>query len=521
MAFRNKLIQAARAMAPDDQKLYVIRRDISGGVNSRQHGSTIGENQSESLTNVDLRVAGLAKKRKGTTLIEDLGNDAGTGALGFNPRGGTNEVIVTHGTKIEGWTGSGAFTEHDTGFTTGLQTAVVKATCSGGNGDVVIISNGTDNVHEMTQAHAVTDCGDTNTDCPLTTAITFYRNRLWALKDNVLCWSSALPATYDGAFDRATNNYNITVGDERAILGIRDAGLICIGENAIYGINPSTTPAATDKPEKILDIGCVASKSAVQVGDDVIFLAQDGVRGIFRTAQDKIQMGSSYPLSFLLKDEYDSLNWAYISKACAVYFDNMYLLAVPTGTSTYNNKVWVYFPASNSWSVYSGINVGAFAKVAFDGEEKLYYIDSNDGSVYQLFADTYTDNTAVIEYTEIGRKEDLGQPLVKKCGGEVCIKLVSTGDIDATVYAQFDDGGYQTLGSINATGNYLTFPLTFPVVFAPPTISFAKFHLDGYDEWYQIQLKIQNNVTGEDQDLQVLERSIVAYPVEYINEESA
>jgi len=102
---------------------------------------------------------------------------------------------------------------------------------------------------------------------------------------------------------------------------------------------------------------------------------------------------------------------------------------------------------------------------------------------------------------------------------EFFVKAIATGDADLTVSMQFDDGGYNQLGTINVTGNALSFPWTFPITFLNPSLVTEKFHLDSYGSWYQSRYKIENNETGEDADIQILERGIVTYMDEYQSEE--
>lgn len=504
----------------DDPRLFVIRKDFSGGVNTRQHGSVIKENQATVLYNTDIGVPGETSKRKGLTLIEDLGDNAGTGAFGFEPDGGTNELLVTEGTNLQGWTGSGTFTAHKTDFTSGLQTTMIKAGESG-EGDVVLISNGTDNWFRMNQSHSFQDLGNTSgtgsDSPPKSTVATYYRNRVWILKSNLLYWSDAYPDDYSTAFDTVTNAYRIPVGTEKAVIGLRDIGLIVIGADQIWGINPSMTPAATDKPEKILDIGCVAGKTAIQVADDIFFLAPDGVRGVFRTQQDKLQLGQSFPLSYVLKDRFEAINWGQISKACAVWFDGKYFIALPVESSTYNNEVWVYYPALGAWMVITGWNVGAWAKLKVNGEERLYYIDSNDGSVYRAWTGADDAGTAVNLQIET-RKEDFGQPLRYKTGGEVEVKAVSIGDYDVDVYAELDDGGYTLLGQLNLTGNAPTLPATLPFTLVNPNVVSQKFHLDNLGRFKTIRLKLQHNALNGSDIIKILETNIITFLEEYENE---
>jgi hypothetical protein len=473
------------------------------------------------LKNVDIGVRGEALKRPGLTLVEDLGdNNVGYGAFGFEPSGGTNELLVIHGTKLEGYTGSGSFSEHKTDFTSGTISKMLKAGESGED-DVVLVKIDGNNWFRMNQSYTFQDLGTTSgtgNDSPPDSAVAVnFRNRVWILKDDLLYWSDPFPADYATAFDTVSGNYRIPVGEERALVGIRDLGIIAFGEDEVWSVNPSVTPAATDKAEKILDIGCVANNTVVQVFDDILFLARDGVRGLFRTQEDKVQSGASFPLSFALKEEYDSINWAQIEKATAVFFDNKYFLSLPVDSSSTNNEVWVFYPAFQAWVVISGWNVGSWAKVRFDGEEKLYAIDSTDDIVYQAW-EGFDDNGTAIDYDEQGRKEDFGQPLITKSGGEIKIKAFSSGNYDLSIQVSIDDQDWTTLGTLNLTGNAPTLPVSLPFDLADDNLVSDTFHLDSLGPFNQIRVRIRHNDTNGSDDIKVFERQIITYPDEYQSE---
>lgn len=503
-------------MATDDKELYFIRKDLSGGQNNRVHGSNIGDNQATVLLNADIGTPYQVSKRPGLVLIEDVSNNPGTGIFGFEPDGGTNTLLITEGTNLRSWPGTGTFTTRKSDFTSNLLTTMIKVG-EQGNNDVVLISNGTDNVQRMTQAFSFADLGDTNNSPPKTTVMTHYRNRVWALKSNLLYYSTAFPSDYSTAFDRTTNAFRMPVGTERAVLGVRDLGLIVMGNDQIYGINPSSTPAATDLPEKILDIGCAAGKTAVQVGDDIYFLAYDGVRGVFRTQQDKLQQGASYPLSYALREEVASLSWGFITKACAIYFDNKYFISVPVDGSTYCNEVWVYYPASQGWIVITGWNVAAWSKMKVNGEERLYAIDSTDGKTYRAWSG-YDDNGTAINYQEEGRKEDLGQPLVTKTGGVYKLRALSAGDYNVSVYVSIDDADYTLLGTMNLSTGGPTLPVTLPFTLSGQSIVEEQFHLDSLGPWRQIRFKVQHNETNGNDTITFYDRTLTTYSDEYESE---
>lgn len=507
----------------DDAPLFIIRRDLSGGVNTRQHEQIIGESQSTVLENVVLDIAGQRSLRSGSTLIEDLGG-SGKGLFGFMPENGTNYLIANNGSYYKWWAGSGSFLSIASLASIGfdLDTFMVKALESD-VGDVVVFANGTDNAIRLDPVTpAFQDLGDTNTSPPKTTVMEYYRDRLWTLTDNKLSYSGAVPTDYSNTFSRSNNYYNIPVGTARKILGLRDTGLIMAGSDQIWGLNPAATPApSTDKPEMILNMGVVNGNTMKMVADDIYFLASDGVRGLFRTQQDKIQAGQSKPLSWKLKDQFDNINFAQISKADAIYWDGKYFLSLPTGTSTYNDTIWVAYPDLRdefglpAWVVFTGLTISKFATLNVSGEERLYGIDAVNGKVYRLFYGT-SDNGSALEYLEEGRGEDFGQPLKYKWGGEFKLK-VAGGTGTVIVSANPDDTGYTQLGAVTLSPTGLTFPLTFPLDFGGDTEISEQFHLDPLGRFKRIKFKIYANTLN--QQITILESIAVTFSDEYLSEE--
>ena len=57
--------------APDDQPLTVLKRDLGGGMNNRQHPQMIADNQAVLLQNILLETAGQTSIRTGQTQIDN------------------------------------------------------------------------------------------------------------------------------------------------------------------------------------------------------------------------------------------------------------------------------------------------------------------------------------------------------------------------------------------------------------------------------------------------------------------
>ena len=528
-----KVRQLASVRTPDDTQIYVVRRDISGGVNSKQHGSLIAENQVTVLYNADIGTAGQSSKRPGSVLIgNDLGSTTFADLHSYERQGYTDSLVVYDDINLWDWIGSGNFLSATaSAFTTGQTDVNILSAKESGlvPDDVILVSNGTDTIKrfhkDSTDVWAVQDLGSAtgaSASPPRSTVMAWYGNRIWILKNDQLFFSDAYDDDYSTAFDNVTNWFRVPVGAERGIVPTRDTGMIVMGSEAIWGLAPSATPAVTDKPEPIVtNRGVVSKKGWVNAGDDIYYFAQDGFRALKRTVQDKLQAGVDYPLSYYLKTEFESINWAYIDRLTMEYFDNKIFIGVPTGAATFDT--WVYYPASKSFMIITGWEPRNWVKYKVSGEERLYYAQHADSKVYRAWygytdeGTTTTDGTA-INYLEEGREEDCGQPLVKKCGGIIRIKALSSGDYDLTVYASIDDGAYVTLGTINLAGNSPTLPVSLPFDLASANIVTEEFHLDSLGEWNQIKIKIQHNATNGSDDITILERSVITYALTYQDE---
>ncbi len=147
------------------------------------------------------------------------------------------------------------------------------------------------------------------------------------------------------------------------------------------------------------EIGLVAKDSIVQVGNQILFLSDNGVYGV--SFQDLYNLrGNEVPLSEPIDStigNIDKKNW---EKSTAVYFDNRYYLAVPmdsifnlfgaTGTQSFNNHVLVYNFLTKAWESDDFYIDRFFAIdkliVAGTGEKRGVYAVNSQGGVHQLEA---------------------------------------------------------------------------------------------------------------------------------------
>lgn len=106
-------------------------------------------------------------------------------------------------------------------------------------------------------------------------------------------------------------------------------------------------------------------------------------------------------LSTPIEDEMFDINTSYLHKIASFVYKNKAYIAIPNGTSTYNNRVLVFDFSNNGlersqkyrWAPWTGINAAQFT--VYNGD--LYYGSANPvGLVYKMNQTTYNDNGAAI-----------------------------------------------------------------------------------------------------------------------------
>ena len=528
---KRKILLAQQAQIPDDQRLVVIKRDLSSGINTRVHPSQIPEKMAETLENVDIGTPGQRKKRPGSVLIgNDVGSDTPQALHNFEVQGETPQLVMYEDTHAWKWTGTGNWAALKTDFTTGsTDVGIISAKESGLTpDDVIIVQNGIDNAFRIDSDGNAQDLGATtgtgSDSPPKSTVMAWYNNRIWVLKDDLLYWSAAYSADYSTAFDDVADWFRIPVGDERGIAVTRDTGLVIMGDNAIWGLAPSNTPVNTDQPQPLVSsVGVVSKKGWCVVADDIYFFAQDGLRSLKRTQQDKLQMGASYPLSYALKTEFDAIDWGYIDQLSMVYFDNKLFISVPTGASTYDT--WVYYPAMNAFMTIDGWSPRCWAKYKVSGEENLYYGKQGDGTVYQAWngytdEGTTTSNGTTVTMTEVAREEDFGQPLTYKNGGVLELEANAAGNYDIDVYAAINGGSFTLLGSLTLSGSSApVLPIALPFTLSDTLVLRENFHLEELGRFRTLQIKLINEDAATD-DIIVYNYNITTFGEEYEDEQT-
>ena len=239
--------------------------------------------------------------------------------------------------------------------------------------------------------------GSGNIQCPNTDFGLFFRNRLiipQPTDSNYTVLMSNLLST--DVFTTGDAQFRINKGSADFLVGFipyQEDQLIVFFRNSIHLINNIATVSAANTYEITRQHGCVARKSIAQSGPQTFFLSDNGVivlspgvdpaKGL-GVAISKVQ-GETIPMTQDIQDQFDEVNFKYADLSCGVVHDNKYYLAVPVGSSTKPNKVFVYNLLTSTW-----ISVDSYpamsGSLAFQVDDWVICSHGSNPTLRRLFA---------------------------------------------------------------------------------------------------------------------------------------
>jgi len=307
----------------------------------------------------------------------------------------------------------------------------------------------------------------------------------------------------------------INTGDGQAIVHLepfRLNELISYKERSIFVVDITGATPLTDWTVQPIStvIGTIAPRSVVSLGNDQWFLSSDpiAVRSLVRSSFDKILVDMvSQPIQDIFDGSGDlAINTNHIQKSAGVLFDNKFILAIPTGTSTVNNTVVVYDFTIKGWYIIEGWYPADW--VVFD--KRLFLIDANDGRVVECFVGTtgdyakgpgFIDQASVpsvgIAFKYVSRNLDFKNPENFKILDSLETEFGATGNYNATVYLSLDESGWANLGTVNLAGDSRVLPFDLPSVLSTAGTARKTFQTQKYGEWRKMKVMIENSASQE------------------------
>lgn len=360
-----------------------------------------------------------------------------------------------------------------TALTAGLTTNFIQGL------DKLFILNGTDNVYSIDSALSVTDEGNTNTDFPRTTFAEWAaNNRMFAsgsltqsLRD-IVYFSDALdPQTWN----RSTNLFKVRSGGGGKVTGLKmfkEFELIIYKNDSIFVLNMDGATPLTDwdlKPLSVV-VGCPATRTIQDIGNDQIYLANDGVRLLSRTTFDKLRVGV---ISDPIRDIIEAINQDAIQNSVGFFENGLYLLGVPTATSTIPNRwmIWDSFSAvrtgdpNGSWTTIpeDAWNMSCMTSFGFgDNIKTIIGGDARALSLCYKVLSGNTDNGATVVQSIITKEMDFGEPFSNKIFDPVRFTCETGSDANYNYSIDIDHVGFSSIASTGTLSGALTTPFTTP-----------------------------------------------------------
>jgi hypothetical protein len=195
-------------------------------------------------------------------------------------------------------------------------------------------------------------------------------------------------------YDALQNQFRITAGISDHVEGLHpfaEDNLLVFNRNSIHLISGVSGELRDTEVRLVTDeIGCVARQTIIQVGNEVLFLSDNGLYAAQFGDLYNLR-GAGVPLSESVKATLDRLNRSYAYKALAKYYNNRYYLAFPIDNSTVNNAILIYNFLNKGWESLDTNQSGwdiqnllvASSEVTGSGFGRIYAISSN-GSIHIL-----------------------------------------------------------------------------------------------------------------------------------------
>ena len=249
-------------------------------------------------------------------------------------------------------------------------------------------------------------------ECPRTDFGVFFANRLIVPQPSDSAYTIIMSDLLDtDNFYAAESQFRINRGTADRLVGFTpylENQLLVFFRNSIHLVNNVATTSAAAVFEITRQRGCVARKSVAASGPQIYFLSDDGVftlqQGLdpakgLGVAISKVS-GEAIPLSRPIQDQFKEVNYAAADKACGIVFDNKYFLACPTGSSTDNNKIFVYDILNTAWtsidSFPTGFVIDDFVTVLHGSDPQKRRLFAVNDKGWHLIEEATTDITGTI-----------------------------------------------------------------------------------------------------------------------------
>ena len=237
-------------------------------------------------------------------------------------------------------------------------------------------------------------------------------------------------------YDQIYAQYRFNAGTADFVVGLHSFAedrLLVFNRNSIHIVENTTSLQAATTRVLTNEVGCVARKSIIQVGSQVIFLSDNGIYGTQFMDEYNLR-GTETPLSGPINETIKRINKEAWDKSVAIYFDNRYYIAVPLDASSDNNAILVYNFLNQQWESIDTVDDGNYhttnMMVVGDGNDRGVYAVNNVGGVHRL--DQRVDGVDRV-ITQIG-----GSQVTPNIPASVTTRQYTLNSMDRKKWKEFD-----------------------------------------------------------------------------------
>lgn len=473
----------------DDPLAWETMQEFSGGEDSFRRSTQIDNNQSQHLLNVIIRDNFEARTRAGadslpTPSTKPIANATAVRSLRYFDTPTKQQLLagvdVSNTPKFLKYEG-GAWTDLTGSYapaSAGLRLAMAQGI------DKLLIADGTlPYIYDGTNFVA-TGTGTAANDVPATaTILAWHTARMFAAglasaPDTI--YVSNLLNFADGQWDATNRSFRIGTGNGEPIVAMASmqTTVICVFKsNSVWLVNTDPSLDSTVTPGKITGFTALAVPSTIgigigitgrdawcQYGNDILFMAQDGVRSVQRMQAAAGQWQLSAPLSQPIQPYIQRINQNAWDKIVAVKYLEFALFFVPLDNSLFNNYVLVWNGRLGKWMGAWTNWTGLCAEIThFGNPRNTRMVFGDNAGLLNQWKDTngVTDDATYLDNgvgypTQVSTKSwQFGELITDKTGYNVIVRF-GAGNATVTFMWTADGVVVQTwVGQFSPTGDIL------------------------------------------------------------------
>ena len=193
-------------------------------------------------------------------------------------------------------------------------------------------------------------------------------------------------------YDQIYAQYRFNAGEADFTVGLHsfsEDNLMVFNRNSIHLISNTTSLQSASTKLLTDEVGCVARNSIKQVGNQVIFLSDNGVYSTQFFDEYNLR-GTETPLSEPINETINRINTDQRTQAVAVYFDNRYFIAVPLDDALRNNAILIYNFLNKQWESIDSVDSTDWdiqnLIVAGEGSRRGVYAINRLGGIHKVDA---------------------------------------------------------------------------------------------------------------------------------------